>query len=92
MTLVHEIREPEDGRTRDIMPITNVNKGAGELTRNEDGSPSLRGMSHDSKATSMIGQGSEHLSDTFGQHERSVPMSVLHTQDTQLTSQPLWIL
>ena len=76
MTLVHESREPEDGRTRDVMAITNIDKGAGELTCNEDGSPSLRGMSHDSKATSMIGQGNEHQSDTYKQLEKSVPTSV----------------
>ena len=89
-----ESREPEDGRIRDVMAVTNVDKRTGELTCNEDDSPSpnLRGVSHDSKATSMIGQGSECLSNTFEQHERSVPTSVLPTQDTQLTSQPLWTL
>ena len=92
MTLAHRSREPEHGRIRDVMAITNINKGTGELTCNEDNSPSLKGMSHDSKATSTIGQGSEHPSDTFKQHERSVPTSVSPTQDTQLTSQLLWTL
>ena len=92
MTLAHESREPEHGRVRDVMAITNVNKGTGELICNEDDSPSLKGVSHDSKATSTIGQGSKHPSNTFEQHERSVPTSVSPTQGTQLTSQPLWTL
>ena len=90
MTLAHESREPEHGRIRDAMAVTNVDKGTGELIHNEDNSLSLKGVSHDSKDTSTIGQGNEHPSDTFEQHERSVPTSVSPTQGTQRTSQPPW--
>ena len=76
MTLVNDSREPAGGRTRDAIARTNVDKGTGELTYNTDSSPSSRGVSHDSRATSTIGQGSEHLSDTYEQHKKSVPTFV----------------
>ena len=39
-------------------------------------------MSHDFKATSMIGQGNVHLNDTSRQHERSVIIGVAYTKYT----------
>ena len=90
--LPHKSKEPEHVKIKDIMAMTNVNKETGGLICNEDDSPGLKDMSHDSKATSMIGQGNVHLNDTSGQHERSVLMLVLPTRGTQLTLQPLWIL
>ena len=49
------------------------------LTSNEDDSPGLKDVSHDSKATSMIGQGNINPNNTSGQHERSLLMLVLPT-------------
>ena len=79
MTIPHESKEPEHGRIKGVMAVTNINKETRGLTRNEDDSPGLKDLSHDSKATSMIGQGNIHLNDTSGQHERSVLMLVLPT-------------
>ena len=64
-----------DGRTRDAVARTNADKGTGELTYNADGCPSSRGVCHDSRATSTIGQGNKCLRDTYEQHEEPVPMS-----------------
>ena len=94
MALASVIKQPKDGITRDARDETNVVKGIVVPTSNVDGRPDSKDENHGSKATSMIGQGSEPLSGTYEKLVKSVPTSELFTPSTRLTLRRpliLWI-
>ena len=91
MTLANVNREPEVGKARDATAEANIDKGTAVPTCNVGGSPGSRDMSHGSRATSMIGWGSERQSNTSEQHEKSVPTLESCIQSTQRTSHQPWI-
>ena len=89
-TSANRINLLKDGITRADKHGINGDKGTAELILYADDKPSSKGVSHDSKGTFMIGQGSGPLSDTSEPQGKSAPTLESSIPSTMLTSLRPW--